>query len=213
MPPSPARSRTPATTAPAATSAIHPALASFLVLALALLPTAGSGEENGKDATKASAGQGASENSKSQDNTSGLADIARIIPVGQEQKSVVIPNYEAGQIRTLIHAASMRRLDDTRLALAEMTITTYNDQKEQEMVVNMPTAIYHLESGILEGTSRSEVSRADFDILGDTMLFDSNQNFGRMEGNVRMTIKDSSAIQFDATPTATPTQSAATNQP
>ena len=151
-------------------------------------------------------------NEQAASSTSGLASIANIIPVGQQQKSVVVPNYSGTRISSLIRAAEMNRLDDQRLALTEVTITTYDDQGAEEMVVTMPTAIYHLTTGILEGTSRSSVSRADFDILGDGMLFDSSNNFGRMEGNVHMTIKDSSAIQFESAPAAQH-QPAKTSQP
>lgn len=151
-------------------------------------------------------------NQQAESTTSGLASIAQLIPVGHEQKSVVIPNYSDTQLSSLIRAAEMKRLDDQRLGLTEVTITTYDDQEAEEMVVNMPTAIYHLETSILEGTSRSSVSRADFDILGDGMLFDSSNNFGRMEGNVHMTIKDSSAFQFESEPTKQ-NQPAETTQP
>ena len=144
--------------------------------------------------------------------TSGLAAIASIIPIGHEQKSVVVPNYSGTRLNSLIQAAGMKRLDDRRLGLTEMTITTYDDDEKEEMIVNMPTAIYHLESAILEGTSRSKVSRADFDLLGDGMLFDSDNNFGRMHGNLQMTIKDDSLIPLGEA-TSTENQPAETSQP
>lgn len=70
---------------------------------------------------------------------------------------------------------------------------SYDDKEAEEMVVTMPTAIYHLQTGILEGTSRSSVSRADFELLGDTMLFEGTENFGRAQGNLHMTIRNNSA--------------------
>lgn len=143
---------------------------------------------------------------------SGLAAIAKIIPIGHEQKSVVVPNYSNTRISSLIRAAGMKRLDDQRLALTEVTITTYDDEENEEMIVKMPTAIYHLESAILEGTSRSTVSRADFDLLGDGLLFDSGNNFGRMQGNLHMTIKDDSIISIGGE-TNLENQPAETSQP
>jgi len=131
---------------------------------------------------------------KAATSSSGLAAIAKIIPVGHEQKSVVVPNYSGTRISSLIRASKMQRLDDERLALKDVIITSYDDSEAEEMVVTMPTAIYHLQTAILEGTSRSSVSRDDFDLFGDTMLFVSSDNFGRAEGNLHMTIKSSSVI-------------------
>jgi len=133
---------------------------------------------------------------ETQNAASGLIALAKFIPLGQEQKSVVIPSYNESRLSALIRAASMKRIDDKHLALTEMVITTYDVQGNEAMVVTMPTAVYDLESSILESSSRSLVSRSDFDLEGDKMLYDSTQGAGRMEGNVKMIINDSSSLQF-----------------
>jgi len=138
--------------------------------------------------------------------TSGLVALAKVLPLGQEQKSVVFPSYSGTRIASLVRAASMKRVNDKHLYLTEMSITTYDADEAEEMVVTLPTAIYDLTTGNLQSDSRSLVSRDDFDIEGDAMLFDSERQYGRMEGNVKMIIKDSSTINFGSAPKAEPSK-------
>jgi len=126
--------------------------------------------------------------------TSGLVAIANFIPLGQEQRDVRFPSFDRGRMASVIDAKTMKRLDDERLEMTTMVITTYDETGDKEMTVSMPAAIYNLASGVLASDKRSKVERADFEIEGDAMLFDTGSQHGKMTGNVRMIIHDSSAI-------------------
>ena len=140
------------------------------------------------------------EDGEEEQKPSGIALLAQVIPLGQEQKNFKLPSYEGTSLASLTQGASMRRVDDKHLFITEMVITTYGKGGKEEMTVKMPTATYHLVEGSLKSDERSVVSREDFDIEGDRLLFDNARQFGRMDGNIRMTIKDASA--FAAAPSA-----------
>jgi hypothetical protein len=49
-------------------------------------------------------------------------------------------------------------------------------------------------SQILSSETRSRVSREDFDLQGDSMIFDTRTGQGKMTGNVRMVIFDADSL-------------------
>jgi hypothetical protein len=53
----------------------------------------------------------------------------------------------------------------------------------------------------LRSTQRGRVSRQDFTIEGDNLIFDTTTNCGLMEGNIRMVIFDTKAKSSEEKPT------------
>jgi len=53
--------------------------------------------------------------------------------------------------------------------------------------------------GLLRSTERSHVSSPTFDIEGDSLIFDTAKNQGRMTGNIHMVIFDSSTLSGEVT--------------
>ena len=123
---------------------------------------------------------------------SGLKAFGQMIPLGSRSRGVRIPAFDKGKPSSLIIADAMTRLDDERLYGEKMVIQVYAEKKEEDMRIDMKTGTYNMDQLILSSTERSRVSRPDFQIEGDSMVFDTKTSQGKMVGNVEMIIYDAS---------------------
>lgn len=123
---------------------------------------------------------------------SGIGAFLRMIPLGSESKGAVIPSFDStGRRTSLITADVVRRVDDERLYAENLVLQMFNADPKNNVRLDLHTAFYHL-SGVLRSMEHSRVTRPDFEIEGDSLIFDTNTNQGRMTGNIRMVIFDSS---------------------
>ncbi len=128
---------------------------------------------------------------------SGVSAFMKMVPLGAESKGAVIPSFDAGGRRTsLITADVIRRLDDERLYAEGLVVQMFNADPANNLRMDLKTAFYHMTGGVL----RSRVSRADFQIEGDNLVFDTAKNQGRMTGDIRMVIFDSRALSGEVSP-------------
>jgi len=51
-----------------------------------------------------------------------------------------------------------------------------------------------LKTRILTSKERTTITRADFNIVGDSVEFDTNTHTGKMIGNVKMVVTDQSRV-------------------
>jgi hypothetical protein len=138
----------------------------------------------------------------------GLTNFGRQIPAQRPNRGIYIPTFTAGQPSSIIEADVITRIDDSRLLAESMTIHLYGDQPAEHVTVKMPSATYNMTNQILRSSERSKVSRADFDLEGDALIFDTTSSQGRMTGNVRMTIHDAGSLLKPAPPAAPGSKSA-----
>lgn len=128
--------------------------------------------------------------------TQGLLPFGKMLPVGEKHLGLEIPAFKDGAPSSTVRAMSMTRVDDESMYLEKMDIKMYGppDQSEKDLRVMMKTATYHMPSQILASDQRSRISRADFDLQGDSLIFDTVTGQGKMVGNVQMVIRDSSSL-------------------
>jgi len=135
----------------------------------------------------------------------GLTSFMRMIPLGVESRGAVIPSFDVeGRRTSVITAEVIQRLDDERLYAEGLVVRLLNVDPAKSLRMDLRTAFYNMAGGILRSTERSKVSRTDFQIEGDTMVFDTAKNQGRMTGNIRMVIFDSSTLSGEKKPPAEP---------
>ena len=126
--------------------------------------------------------------------TSGLSNFGKVLPLGQKNKDVNIPSFTDGQPTSIMNAKTMTRMDEENMFMERMDIRMFGETREQDLHVELRTGNYHMESQVLSSQQRSRVSRADFELEGDTMIFDTRTQQGKMTGHVEMTIFDSRTI-------------------
>lgn len=124
----------------------------------------------------------------------GLGAFGRVLPVGEKNIDVKIPSFKNGLPSSTVRAGSMTRVDDENMEMEKMDIRLYGETHDKDVRIQLPTALYHMPSQILSSNTRSRVSRDDFDIQGDSMVFDTRTQQGKMVGNVRMVIYDADSF-------------------
>ena len=129
-----------------------------------------------------------------QSASSGLSAFGSQIPAQRPNKGVVIPSFSQGKRSSLVEADVVTRIDENRLLAERMTIYLYGATPAENVTVTLPSATFNMDQQILRSSERSKVSRADFDLEGDALIFDTTTSQGRMSGNVRMTIHDAGAF-------------------
>lgn len=132
-----------------------------------------------------------------------LENIASMIPVGLRNNRVKFPGFEQGRPTSLVIADSMTRVDDKTLYAEGVTLHLYAEDPRQNLRVDMKSATYHLETKILTSNERTKVSRADFQIEGDSMVFDTTTSRGQMKGHVHTVVFDTSQFASKKEETAT----------
>lgn len=115
------------------------------------------------------------------------------LPVGHEAKGLVLPDFDIdGHLRAKFEAGKARRLDDGHMSFHGLMITTYTLENTPDLMIEMSDAVLDLKTRILASKERTTIKRADFDITGDSVEFDTNTQTGRLMGNVKMVITDQS---------------------
>jgi hypothetical protein len=123
------------------------------------------------------------------------------LPIGHEAKGLVLPDFDSdGHLRGKFEAGTAHRIDQEHVGFEQLKIITYTPEDQQDLRIDMSTSVLDLKTRILSSKARTTIQRADFNIAGDSVEFDTNSKTGRLTGNVKMVITDKSHL------TATPSQ-------
>ena len=175
------------------TSLISLLAAALLVFIAVSNASAQSKGRKGKPRAKAGASSSAGEQS--------LTNIP--LPIGHEAKGLVLPDFDGdGHLRGKFEAGTAHRIDEEHVGFEQLKITTYTPEDQQDLRIDMSTSVLDLKTRILRSKERTTIQRADFNIAGDSVEFDTNSRTGRLVGNVKMVITDKS--RFTAKPNTNP---------
>jgi hypothetical protein len=117
------------------------------------------------------------------------------LPIGHEAKGLVLPDFDAnGHLRGRIEAGTAHRIDEEHIGFQILKITTYTPDNQSDLRIDMNTSVLDLKTRVLSSQERTTIQRADFNIVGDSVQFDTNSKTARMIGNVKMVITDKSHL-------------------
>ncbi len=174
------------------------------LIALTLLLSSGLMAQDSAPATKA---KGKAAPVAPATPASALDNMMTMIPEGLRNLKVRIPGFEQGRASSLVIADAMTRQGASNLFAEGLTIHIYAENPKENLRVDMKSATYHMDTKMLTSDERSKVSRADFQIEGDSMTFDTTTSQGSMKGHVHMVIFDTAGFmpkQEEAVPKAIP---------
>jgi hypothetical protein len=124
------------------------------------------------------------------------------LPIGHEAKGLVLPDFDGeGHLRGKFEAGTARRIDEGHIGFDQLKITTYTPENQPDLNIDMITSVLDLKTRILSSQERTTIKRADFNIAGDSVQFDTNAKTGRLIGNVKMVITDKSHLTGTPSPT------------
>lgn len=162
---------------------------SSLTLLIALLLAGGlHGEDKAKGKPKAA------DSEKGEKGVGGLESIGNLIQEGVRSTDVRNPGFDDGRRTSFVEADSMIRQPGNKLYGEGVVIHLYKEDPKDNVRVDLKTATYHMDTKMLTSEDRSKVSRADFEISGDKMSFDTINSHGTMTGHVHMVIYDLSSV-------------------
>jgi hypothetical protein len=117
------------------------------------------------------------------------------LPIGHEAKGLVLPDFDGeGHLRGKFEAGTAHRVDQEHIGFEHLKITTYTPEDQPDLRIDMSTSVLDLKTRILSSKARTTIQRADFNIAGDSVEFDTNSRTGRLIGNVKMVITDKSRL-------------------
>ncbi len=115
------------------------------------------------------------------------------LPIGHEAKGLILPDFDGeGHLRGRFEAGTARRIDQRHIGFQHLKITTYTPESHPDLQIDMQTSVLDLKTRVLSSPERTTIQRADFNIAGDSVQFDTNTRTGRLIGNVKMVITDRS---------------------
>lgn len=116
-----------------------------------------------------------------------LKDIP--LTVGHEAKGLVLPNYDLqGNLLGRFEAGTAARLDDNHVKFTDLKIVSYDAKEKPDFDVVMQDAVLNLETRVIDSNNKTTIKRADFEIVGDKVQFNTTTRYGTLTGNVHMTI-------------------------
>lgn len=117
------------------------------------------------------------------------------LPIGQEIKGLVLPDIDLeGHLRTRFEAGTAKRIDADRLEFTGLKVISYTPQNTIDLQLDLPVSTFDMNTRILRSQQRTNIARADFTIEGDALEFNTVDRKGTLSGNVKMIIKDHSAL-------------------
>src|SRR6266576_2151181 len=123
------------------------------------------------------------------------------LPVGHEAKGLVLPDFDVeGHLRGKFEAGTAYRIDQEHIGFQQLKITTYTPEDQQDLRIDMSTSMLDWKTRILSSKARTTIQRADFNIAGDSVEFDTNSKTGRLIGNIKMVITDKSHLTATPSP-------------
>lgn len=128
------------------------------------------------------------------------------LPIGHEAKGLIFPDIdENGILRGRFNAGTARRVDENHMDFQDLKITTFTEQQQPDLLVEMSKSTLDLETRILSSPTPTRIKRADFEVAGDRADFDTARRQGTLSGHVKMIITDA---QKYSKPSPTPSSTA-----
>ena len=122
------------------------------------------------------------------ESSSEPADFDLPVPVGMPVNGLKVPQYsEDGRRLMLFEAAVAKKVDEQRVEMESLKLEAL-DGEGRKIFVELPQALFNLETRILTGENSAKISREDFEITGDSIEFNTKTRFGTLRGNVKMVI-------------------------
>ena len=135
-----------------------------------------------------------------------LKDIP--LTVGHEAKGLVLPNYDLqGNLLGRFEAGTAARIDDNHVKFTDLKIVSYDAKEKPDFNVVMRDAVLNLETRVINSNNKTNIKRADFEIVGDKVQFNTATRYGTLTGNVHMTIYNQKELSGGGTKPGSPTPS------
>ncbi len=123
---------------------------------------------------------------KEKDATEAAFDIP--VQEGVPVRGLKIPSYDKdGKLQMMFDAEVARKIDASHVEMENLKIDAYSDDGKK-FYIELPRAVFNLETRVMNGQSRVLIRREDFEITGDAGTFNVKTRNAKILGNIKMTI-------------------------
>jgi hypothetical protein len=170
------------------------ALFSSGLLATAAAAEKPAGDKSKKPSARESAGKKDRKDKKAEkkgEDSDAPKPIEVPMPNGRDAKGLKIPyRDEDGKLKMRFDIGVAKKIDDNTVEMSDLQIQTYDDEEEHEMTIDLPTSTLDLTTSVLTTYKAVTIKREDFELHGNTMIFNTRTKVGGLGGKVRMLIYD-----------------------
>ena len=127
------------------------------------------------------------------------------VPIGHDAKGLKIPYFgNDGKLQMNFNIGVASRIDGNHIRMSDLQIETFNDDGEHEMAIDLPTSVLDLTTSVISTKKHVTIRRADFELTGETMEFNTKTKQGGLGGSVRMLIYNLEAETAESSDTPQP---------
>lgn len=122
------------------------------------------------------------------------------VPVGEPVKGIKIPQYdEKGKMTLCLTADTAKKLNEHQVELGKLKVQ-FAEKEDQEIIVEIPHSILDLETKILTADTETTIHRPDFEIIGESAVFDTLARQGTFKGHVHASFLNGTPIDLTVKP-------------
>lgn len=122
------------------------------------------------------------------------------VPVGEPVKGIKIPQYdETGKMTMCLMAETAQKLNEHQVDLGRLKVQ-FDEKANKEIVVEIPHSILDLETKVLTADSETKIKREDFEIIGESAVFDTLSRQGSFKGHVHASFLNDTAMETSVIP-------------
>jgi hypothetical protein len=139
------------------------------------------------------------------DGGGALGQLQLLLPIGRSSDGVTIPQTdETGQLSGLMRMAKVTHRSEGEFFMESLRFVSYDTEavptiglsgeladRPISLSLEVPHGVYHLANGSLESDAPCKITRPEFVMTGDSLLFYQKEKVGQMRGHVRMIIHGS----------------------
>ncbi len=111
------------------------------------------------------------------------------VPMGHDSKGLKIPYFGSdGKLQMNFNIGVAKRIDDNHIEMTDLAIETFDEEGQHDMAIDLPTSVMDLTTSVITTQKKVVIKRSDFELHGNTMIFNTKTRQGGVGGNVRMLI-------------------------
>lgn len=143
-------------------------------------------------AVEAVDGEGEEEISEAEEEEEGRRRLEVPIPKGHQIRGLRLPNIDhMGVLHHEFSAAMANRIDEDHIQFTNMKILFYDtDTGKPDVQVDSEESVLNLDSHVMTSDQEVQITRSDFQITGQSMIFDTWKRTGELQGDIHMVIHD-----------------------
>jgi hypothetical protein len=139
-----------------------------------------------------------------------------VIPLvqGFDSFGLNVPDHDLeGRLRSLFVIGAISRLDDTNVEIRESFLETYAEDGSPEFSLELPKATLDRFTRVLVAQTPVTLRKADFELKGASLEFNTVTKEGGLGGPVQMTIYNAGAVATPAKASSAPSGKAPPSAP